>query len=112
MDAGNAFVFDAMRTHLVEQAEMGAFVDEKIVQRPQHRAERESVGHPPFVRAGLAAILDGLGLARHRAFEQAAPVHAFERAELASLQRTGGHFVRAGQEGAGERAFRALMHSQ
>ena len=58
-----------MRAHLVEQVQVRALGDQEIVGRPQHRAERISIGLPPIVAAAGAMIAHRLARAGYRTFE-------------------------------------------
>jgi hypothetical protein len=81
VDPARAFMLDRMRAKLVEQPEVRALVDEEIVERPQHRAERIGVRHPPFVRACGAAIRHRLAHAWNVAFGQSALIDALQFAQ-------------------------------
>ena len=112
MDAFRAFVLDHMRAELVEQPEVRALGDQEIVERPQHRAERIGVRHPPFVPCRRAAILHRLARALDRALEQAARVDPRQRAQHLAIKRVRLRRLRPRQHRTGERAARPLVNPQ
>ena len=63
-----------MRADLVEQSEMCAFADQKIICWPEHRSERIRIGHPPFVDAVGTAITQRLARRIERPFKQTARI--------------------------------------
>ncbi len=106
-------MLDAVRAHLVEQAEMRALGDQEIVHGAKYRAEAVGVCHPPFVIAARGAeVADRLPPAGHFAFEQPAVVGTCQLTKLLAGDAVGFRGVGARNYRAGEGALRSFVNPQ
>ena len=112
VNAIRALMLDEMRAHLVEQPQMGALIDQEIIDRPQHGAKAIGVCHPPFMPIGAAAIFDGFGLAPDLAFKHRRVIDTVQTAKRCSAKRERTDLICTGQDGARKAAVRPLMHTQ